>query len=144
MIVLNTYSARQNPKGHNKNNPKVPGWSGAGAIEAARNLEQPPRSVPNKDPKDWLGLCATYVKIGLAASGYVKGYLNLASAKDGGSVLQAQGYKNIYGGGEVDLRQIPPSAVFVYSGGSDGHIEIWSGSSVMSDYIADHTRTQNK
>lgn len=142
MTVLNQYSARENPDGHNKNNPKVPGWTGPGAIEAARNLEQPPHTKSGKKPEGWLGLCATYVKIGLAASGYVKGYMDFGSARDGGPKLKKQKYRNIYTGGDVDLRQVPAGAVFIYSGSSDGHIEIWSGNSVMSDYIANHTRTQ--
>lgn len=132
--------------GKQANGTLVPGWSNrANLVNRARN-HQPITSVP-KAAGASIGLCATYVKLGLWAVNLVDHYLNCESAKNMGGPLQQQGFVNILnnllgGADSIPHSSIPAGAVIVYKGGQHGHIEIWSGSRFMSDYVLERGRTQ--
>ncbi|MDR2092217.1 MAG: peptidoglycan-binding protein [Azoarcus sp.] len=115
-------------------------------IEKARALD--PNFLPKKkDAGTSLGQCASYVKIGLAAANFVTGYLPGASAKNMGDALKKQGFKNMMESifpkdkDKIPCQSLPKGAVLVYTGGAHGHIEIWSGSHFMSDYITTRARS---
>jgi hypothetical protein len=93
-------------------------------------------------------LCATYVKIGLAAAGFTNGYLVTTSsgAQDMGKDFEASGFKNIIGDlyGKKDTinnSDIPEGAVIIYKGGDYGHIEIYIKEAFWSDYVRSYGRT---
>ncbi|MBT3586194.1 MAG: hypothetical protein HN509_14905 [Halobacteriovoraceae bacterium] len=88
------------------------------------------------------GWCYKYVKRGLLAGGMVDNYLPGASAKDAGTHLANNGYRNLMSDpkyqGKMDAYNAPKGAVLVYSGGKHGHIEVKAGEKeYISDYVGE-------
>jgi hypothetical protein len=116
-------------------------------IQKARNCDPSIAFLPSTKSKGTpIGKCAAYVKMGLAGAGYTDNYISCEHAKDMGSKLSTIGFADVMGNvfgtkQKVQCSEIPTGAVIVYTGGNDGHIEIWSGSQFMSDYISNRGRT---
>lgn len=129
-------------KNNTRYNAKSKGFNKFKAIELSRqNLKI---TEATKLPDKSIGLCYTYVKIGLAAAGHVPVYLAGGAAKDAGPQLKKYGYKNIFNEKHIDKKTLPIGAVIVYKGGDYGHIEVWSGNEFISDYKSSKARTQTK
>ena len=94
MAEICQYSAKvpATPKGK-----KVAGWSPPAAAMKARKHEA--ITGVTKAQGISIGLCAAYVKIGLYAAGFSRGYIELAHAKDANPKLKAEGFTSVYSGG---------------------------------------------
>jgi peptidoglycan hydrolase-like protein with peptidoglycan-binding domain len=148
MEYIARYSLRTVP---NTTSPKLAEWldwnNRGDFITRARNRVGDWTTV-GKQRETPIALCASYVKVGLAAAQLVSGYMPGASAQDMGSPLQDRGFTNVMAalyGDEPRIfnTAIPKGAVIVYRGGADGHIEIWSGRYFMSDFITEVGRTSD-
>jgi peptidoglycan hydrolase-like protein with peptidoglycan-binding domain len=140
-------------------------------IKSAIDFSKEWTTIEKSQRRGFIGLCATYVKIGLYAVGLTKTYLEAydengklsESAKYAGekgvgdkrtNQFEENGFVDIlddlFGAEEnrkteIDNTDIPIGSVIIYEDSKivHGHIEIWSGSSFMSDYITPNAATND-
>jgi LysM repeat protein len=138
MQHMSVYSGRSDPS--DLKSAFVPGWSNRTELKR-RAMNGLPLTEVSKASGRSLGLCLTYVKLGLWSVGLLESYVSCESAKNFGPILEKARFFDIFDGNDVDLNKLPAGAVVVYDGGKHGHIEIWSGQDFMSDYISKKGRT---
>jgi hypothetical protein len=92
-----------------------------------------------KEAKDPIAYCWRYVKMGLMAGGYSKGYPEGRYASDAGKALKKAGFENAINQYKSSSKA-PPGAILVYEkttsgNGTPGHIEVVDeNGDVISDY----------
>lgn len=125
--------------------------SGPAAVVKSRRGEAISEQIKRNTSS--LGRCYKYVKVALQASGMVSRYLAGEHAKDAGSELEREGFKNLLERADHGLEgplDAPVGAVIVYGttdGSPHGHIEVRvidreGRQSVCSDYLSTRPRTQ--
>lgn len=121
--------------------------NGPTAVRLARQGK--PISTVDKVPGKSLGWCYLYVKVALQASGMASRYLAGGHAKEAGTELRQEGFRNLLAENASHIaspHDAPVGAIVVYDvtdGSASGHIEVRLPNGFASDYFSPRCRVES-